>query len=277
MECSQEYFIHNFKFYNASDFNETILNTGTCIYEVIRIENGVALFLESHLNRLFYSADISGLNINEGYCDFESLIDQLIAKNQFKHGKIKIVVKFDSESNNPESDLLIYFTPHYFPSNDEISNGVSVGVCSAIRTNPNAKILHTEARKKANHTIAENKLFEVLLKDNQDNISEGSRSNVFFIKANTIYTPPVSDVLNGITRSNIINICKKNKIAFIEKKINLTELNEMESAFLSGTSLKVLPIRRIDSKDFNVKNTLLLKIIEMYNRLVEDYLSEKLS
>lgn len=277
MECSGDYFIHNNKFYPISDFNELILNSGKSIYEVIRIENNIPLFIENHLNRLFASADISGLNINEGYCDFESLIEQLIAKNKISEGKIKLVVRFNSELSNSQSDLLLYFSPHYFPSNNEIKEGVSVGICSATRKNPNAKVLNTDARNRANHTIVENKLFEVLLIDNKKHISEGSRSNIFFIKDNKVYTPPISDVLNGITRSNIIDLCKKYKIDLIEDKIHLDDINNMESAFLSGTSLKVLPIKYIESKAYNTQSTLLLKIIDLYNKLSENYLKEKLS
>lgn len=116
MECIQEFYIHNFKFHNCSEFNEELFKDGVSIYEVIRIENGIPLFLESHLSRLFHSADISNLNINESYCDFETLIDELIKKNETKNGKIKIIVHYKPELRT-EEDVFIYFTPHYFPTN----------------------------------------------------------------------------------------------------------------------------------------------------------------
>ena len=72
MECYRKYYIHNFKFKQTSDFDDALTNHGISIYEVIRIEQGIPLFLEDHLSRLFESADISHLNINESYCDFET-------------------------------------------------------------------------------------------------------------------------------------------------------------------------------------------------------------
>lgn len=276
MECIQDFFIHNFKLESSSNFDESIFNSGVSIYEVIRIERGIPLFLENHLSRLYQSADISNLKINEGYCDFESLIEQLIKRNTISQGKIKLVLRYNPEKSSHEKDLFIYFTSHYFPSKEEINEGVSVGICNAIRINPNAKVLNTEARNKANHTIAENKIFEVLLQNNLGFISEGSRSNIFYIRNQIVFTAPERDVLNGIARQNIIKICKDHNIELIEKKISKSEILEMDSAFLSGTSLKVLPIKNIEEKMLDTKQSNLLKIINYYDSLIDNYIEEKL-
>jgi len=275
MEYSEHYFIHNFKVKPASEFDELIINQGTSIYEVIRIEQGIPLFLEDHLTRLFDSSEIAHLGIHESYCDFETLIEELIKRNKTDYGKIKLVIRFDKD-NNQEKDFFIYFTPHYFPSKIEYQNGVKVGLCRAVRTNPNAKILNTEARKRANNTIVEEKLFEVLLMNNDGVITEGSRSNIFFIKDNTIITPPSHEVLNGITRRNILRICKKNKIHITEKEIHISELNQMDTMFLSGTSLKVLPVNCLESKKFNTQNALLRNLMHWYDELINDYIESKL-
>lgn len=273
MECFKNYYIQNFKSKSCTEFNENLI-AGISIYEVIRIEKNIPLFLENHLNRLYNSADISNLHINEGYCDFEFLIEQLIAKNNVSQGKIKIVIHYDSDNNNKEKDNLIYFTPHYFPSSNEYKNGVRLGLCKAIRSLPNAKVLNTEARTKANNVIVEEKLFEVLLIDEDGFITEGSRSNIFFIKGQRIFTPPKTDVLMGITRTNIISICKQNGIEIIEKKIHYSEISDMESAFISGTSLKVLPINTIDKNAFLTNTPILKKIMKLYDSLIEGYIKE---
>jgi len=277
MECINGYYIHNFKLIESSKFNEEILIDGTSIYEVIRIEQGIPVFLEDHLNRLFYSAELSNLNIDESYCDFETLIEQLILKNKIKQGKIKIVVHFNTNQMNLEKNVLIYFTQHYFPSEQEIKTGVKSGLCRATRINPNAKILNTNARLKANNIISENKFFEVLLLDDDGFITEGSRSNVFFIKGDTLYTPPNSDILMGISRKNVIELCSKNNIKINEKKIHRSEISEIDSVFISGTSLKVLPLRTIDNDTFNPENKILLKLIELFNFQIQSYVQEKLT
>lgn len=275
MECYKEFFIHNFKLKQSSLFDELILSSGISIYEVIRIEQGIPLFLEDHLNRLFYSADLSNLSINESYCDIETLISELIKKNKTEEGKIKLVIRFDKTNGHKEKDFLIYFTPHYFPTAEEYNLGVKIGICQAIRTNPNAKILNTDARNKADKTIAEEKLFEVLLINNEGFISEGSRSNIFFIKDNKIITPPEKDVLNGVTRKNVVKICKQNKIELIEEKINFSDIQKMDSIFLTGTSLKVLPVRSLEGIEYNTQNRLLIYLKDLYEKLILEYISSK--
>ncbi len=277
MECSKDYYIHNYKFLENSFFNEELFQDGISIYEVIRIENGIPLFLESHLNRLFHTAKLSRLNINESYCDLESLIDELIKKNITYNGKIKLVIHYNSKNKSKEKDLLIYFTSHYFPSNEEYKQGVSVGTCNVVRENPNAKLLNSKARRRANNVIAEKKFFEALLINKEKFITEGSRSNVFFIQGEDLITPPSSDILIGITRSNIIGVCRSNNINVIEKKILYSDIKKMNSSFLSGTSLKVLPIKQIDDIMFDTENLILRTIMKLYDESIEKYISSKLT
>ncbi len=275
MECFKEYFIHNFRIKPLSEFDEIILSSGLSIYEVIRIEQGIPLFLEDHLNRLFYSADLSNLTLNESYCDFEKLIHELIEKNKTNEGKIKLVIKFDKGNRHTEKDLLIYYTPHHYPTLEEYKSGVKIGLCQAVRPNPNAKILNTEARIKANKTIEEGDFYEVLLVDDKGYVTEGSKSNIFFIKNNKIITPPERDVLNGITRINVLKICKKNNIDIIEEKIGYSDIKKMDSAFLTGTSLNILPIRLIEDTKLNTENNILTRLSKLYELSVLEYISLK--
>lgn len=275
MECAENYFLHNFQFKNSGDFNENLLKTGTSIYEVIKVERGLPVFLENHLNRLFDSADISNLKINESYCDFEKLIAELIKKNEVQFGKLKIMVHFENIHSKPEKNLLIYFTPHSKLPSRIYENGVKVGICDAIRINPNAKIYNSDARKRANQRILNEKLFEVLLVDNEGFITEGSRSNIFFIQDNQLLTPPQTDVLNGITRQKIIEICKQNDIPLSVKKLNYSEIHKIDALFLTGTSIKVLPVKSLEKFQFNNKHILLKKMMQLYSQSIEDYLTGK--
>ena len=66
--------------------------------------------------------------------------------------------------------------------------------------------------------------FESILLDHNNNITEGTISNIFIIKNNQLKTPRVNKfVLSGITRQAILDICRENSISFMEDKI--TEKN----------------------------------------------------
>ncbi len=275
MECYKDFYIHNFKLRNCNNFDETIFFKGASIYEVIRIKKGVALFLEDHLNRLFHSADLLSYSINESYCDIEILINELIRKNDTKEGKIKLVIRFDKENGNSEKDFILYFTPHYFPSIKEYQEGIKVGICHITRINPNAKLLNSEARKRANNRIVEEKLFEVLLLNEKGNITEGSRSNIFFIKGNVIITPPEKDVLNGITRKTVIQICRDNAIEIVEEDVLFYDLEKMDAVFLTGTSIKALPVSKIENINYSTNHPVLNQVKDLYNVTINDYIDSK--
>ncbi|MGE0088907.1 MAG: aminotransferase class IV [Bacteroidales bacterium] len=271
MECFLKYYIHNNKIQSCDDFNEVLLKTGVSVYEVIRIENGVALFVNDHIERLFNSASILKLNIRADASQIKSTIRKLIEINKTDLGKIKILIHFDSTSKM-QQNILFYFNPHYFPTAEELSNGVTIGFCDAMRDVPNAKMHNTETRRKANQVITESKLFEALLVDNEGYITEGSRSNVLFIRENTVFSAPEQDILQGIARKNVKRICLMNKIPFIEKRIHKDDLYTMEAMFLTGTSLKILPVANLENYSFLTNNPLLTKLITLYDKYIEDYI-----
>ena len=98
---------------------------------------------------------------------------------------------------------------------------------------------------------AERKGFDdALMLDLKKNICETTISNIFFIKKDRIITPKPENFLNGITRQEVIKICRINKIKLVEKKINFNELNGMEACFVTGTA-EVTPIKKM------VKNSLI--------------------
>ncbi len=79
-------------------------------------------------------------------------------------------------------------------------------------------------------------------------ISEGSQTNIFFVKDEKIFTPLLNKrVLPGVTRSVVINICKKLAIPLLEENIKVNELNLFKECFITGTTTEVKPVTRIDN------------------------------
>lgn len=94
---------------------------------------------------------------------------------------------------------------------------------------------------------AKNGFDEAILLDHDGYVSEGSGENVFIIKDNVVYTPPVySSILVGITRDSVMTLCKDMKIRVIERPVTRTELINADEAFFSGTAAEITPIINID-------------------------------
>ena len=233
------------------------------VYEVVRIIDGIPLFLEEHLDRFFRSAGLAGINITFSAKQLTGFVSSLIEANKVNEGNILLSVKIT---------LKIFFIQHSYPDEKMYREGVNCGLLHAERINPNAKVFQTKVRARANNLIQKQGFYEVLLVDRSGLITEGSRSNVFFIRENSLITPPSGQVLLGITRQKTIRCAEILGLNWEEKEIELTELADFDAAFITGTSPKILPVSQIAELSFSVSNGILRELITQFDLLIEEYL-----
>jgi branched-chain amino acid aminotransferase len=240
-------------------------------YEVIRLMDDIFLFLEEHLVRLNNSVKNCIQNL---YVDFKYLTDSLLKlkyNNSLSFGNVKLLI-YVNENNNIET--IAYETPHYYPSEEQYQKGVTISLYHIEREQPNIKYINNLFQKKCKSEIIAKNVFEVLLVDHNDFITEGSKSNVFFIEDNFVLTPPSSRVLKGITRQHVFNICNALNYNIIEKNISIKELNKYTSVFITGTSPKVLPVNSVNQNVYNVQNPILQRIMKEYDLQIIDYITK---
>jgi len=239
------------------------------IYEVIRVMDSVALFLEDHVERMRESAKIVGYEIKRSNQEIKDDIYKLIEENKIVDLNIKLlVVDIDSEEV-----FVTYFIESFYPPKSYYEKGIHTILLKHERPNPNAKVLLTDFKEDVKRRLDEEKAFEALLVDSKNSISEGSRSNMFFVRDNKVYTAAAGDVLMGITRKYIMKACRDNDIEVIEENYKLDNLPSLEGAFMSGTSVDVLPIASIDSLKINsMNNTIVRKLYDGYLNYVNEYI-----
>jgi len=267
MEAIFDFFIYNEKVYKTTDFNKIYKELNPSIYEVIRLINGKPLFLEEHYERLKNSANLLGQKLNLELSVIKENIEKLAKINNIKDINVKIVI-----NNFDNYNIYLYFIKSQYPTEEMYKNGVKTLIYKAERKNPHAKIIYKELREDINKKLKETECYEALLLNERDEITEGSRSNIFFIKDDKVYTSPSKDVLLGITRQKILKICKENNIEVIETPLKLSEIKNFNSCFLTGTSPKVLPIAKVNDIEYDVNNKTLRKIMNLYDEEIKNYL-----
>jgi branched-chain amino acid aminotransferase len=261
------YFIQNGSVLETGVFR---LNTGIEIYEVVRVINGIPLFLEDHLKRFFHSAWLCHLEIPLDDEEISSMLKNLITLNGVEEGNIRFSYCF-----RPAGNFQAYFIPHHYPDHSDIQKGVVCGILHAERHDPNAKIVQVNLREYANRLMAEKGWYETLLVNLSGQFTEGSRSNLFFLQKGVFITSPPEDVLPGITRNKVINLLMANGEKLVERNFLLNELDFADAAFLTGTSPKVLPVRRVGSVSFHTDLPEIRKLIADYDQLVRQYIKER--
>ena len=171
-------------------------------------------------------------------------------------GNLKIVIKYQDS----KPDVYLFFIPHRYPTVEQYKIGVKVILQFDIRTNPKAKIANWEIRDRANRIIDSNEIYETLLVNDKGEITEGSRSNVFFVKDNVFYTAADNIVLLGITRQKLIDNLSKLGYIIKYEAVNIADLNKYTNCFITGTSPGILAVSTIDEISFAIDENLLLKI-----------------
>ena len=111
---------------------------------------------------------------------------------------------------------------------------------------------------------------EALLLDMNDFVAEGPGANVFFEKDGKLFTPSLGNILPGITRATVLEICNELYIPVEEKQISPEELKQGDAAFFCGTAAEVIGWESLDEVKFPKpwKNSVSSKIQSAYKNLI---------
>ncbi len=236
------------------------------VYEVIRIMEGKPLFLREHIERMEASLLLQSMTLLKSQEEIRNLLEKLLKKNNFKEGNIKLLCNGTSPT-----DLYLFFIPHYYPEDELYREGIITKTLKIERHNPNAKVIDVNYKKAVTDFIQNEKIYEALIVNQKDEITEGSKSNIFFVRDNILITPPLKDVLGGVTRLKIISLAKEHHVPVLEIPFSTKDIPLLEGAFISGTSPNLLPIREIDGQVLNSSsNPVILKLIDYFNKNVQE-------
>ena len=92
---------------------------------------------------------------------------------------------------------------------------------------------------------------EALLEDMNNYVAEGPGANVFYEKDGKLFTPAAGNILPGITRATVLELCKELEIPCEEKLFTINELKEADAAFFCGTAAEVIGWESLDGIKFS--------------------------
>ena len=247
------------------------------VYELISVLNKKIIDLDQHLNRLKVSLRKVKIKYKLSKKKFEETINKLIKLNSIFNGYIYIQITrgvAERKHEFPEKyhPTTIIFTKHLKINKNIYEKGVKIITIPDIRwLRRDIKTTSLLPNVLSKQLAVEKNAFESWLIDD-GNITEGSASNAWIIKnSNTIVTHPANNkILKGVTRDTIIKILKKNSFNIKEKPFNLIEAKNAKEAFLTSSTLSVLPVVKIDN--YNISKgkpgDITKKIINLYNNYI---------
>jgi branched-chain amino acid aminotransferase len=113
---------------------------------------------------------------------------------------------------------------------------------------------------------------EALLNDMHGFVAEGPGANLFFEKEGKLFTPALGNILPGITRATVLEICRELDIEVEEKCFTAAELKNADAAFFCGTAAEIVGFESLDDVKFrmNWNDTVSKKIQSAYSKLVRE-------
>ncbi len=238
---------------------------GFGVYETLRVANGAVRFMDDHVERLLASAQIIELEHSFGAEFVEKSILDLVAATESASYNLKILLIGGQTAL--EANLYILCSNPHYPDKKLYREGVPCITYEYERAFPQAKTLNMLSSYIAYRRAKRAGSYDALLINSEGNITEGTRTNFFCITGKTIYTPPETDILLGVTRKNLLEIAKQNGYAVQEANISPADVSNYDGAFITSTSTKVVPIRSIDDTALKEIPDTLKELMHLFDAL----------
>jgi branched-chain amino acid aminotransferase len=240
------------------------LHYGTGVFEGIRCyktDMGSAVFrLKEHVDRLFGSMHILQMDCPFTREQVFNAILETVRVNKIDACYIRPLAfigygamgVFPKE--NPVNVIIAVWPWGSYLGDEGMKNGIRVKISSFSRPHINATMVRAKAvANYANSLLAKREALkdgydEAVLLDTDGYVAEGSGENIFMVRNGKIKTPPLTAILEGITRDTVIQLAQEHGISLVEERFTRDELYLADEAFFTGTAAEITPIREVDNR-----------------------------
>jgi branched-chain amino acid aminotransferase len=237
---------------------------GFSVFEGIRAYktgSGTAVFrLDTHIDRMFKSAKIIGLDLPFTQRQIIDGCVEAITANDYEECYIRPVgyigyggMGLDYRGCKVNVGIAVWFWGEYL-GDGKLTNGIRIKTSSHTRHHINANM--TKAKAGGNYMLFQmtrtealrQGYDEALLLDPQGHVAEGSVENIFIVRDDKLITPPLTYILDGITRDSIIQLAHKNGIEVREEFFSRDSVYVADEVFFVGTGAEVTPVVEVDDR-----------------------------
>lgn len=222
---------------------------GFGVFDFLRTYNGIPFHAEAHIDRFYRSAAFLELEVPVEKTELTNIVNEGVKKNSLPETGIRITltggVADDPYMITPgEPSLIVTFSGASSPSLGLYEKGGKVITTPYLRQLPEAKTLSYMVAVLAHRQVKKQHAVEAVYVHNGQ-IFEGTIANVLVVKDNTVITPK-NNVLIGITRNVVLELCDKLGIQHREEDLFVKDLSSYDEMFITGTTKEVMPINQFD-------------------------------
>ncbi|MEM7778935.1 MAG: aminotransferase class IV [Pseudomonadota bacterium] len=257
---------------------------GDGVWEGLRLHRGKVAFLTAHLDRLYEGAKAIAMDIGLARDELVERIDAVIDGNQMRDAEgvhIRLMVTRGIRSTpyqDPRvviSPATIVIIPEYkTPLPSTIETGIRLFTVHVRRGDPAVQDQKLNSHSKLNCITAciqatEAGADEALMLDPHGFVATCNSTHFFIVRKGQVWTSTGDYCLGGITRSNVIQVCREAGIPVFEKNFSLTDVYGAEEAFVTGTFAGVVPVTAVDGRTLTAaRGSMVERLQELYRDLM---------
>lgn len=257
---------------------------GDGVWEGFRIVAGHPVFLEAHLDRLFEGAKAIALDIGLSRQELTHAIYATLDANKM-HDDVHVrLMVTRGIKRTPYQDpracignATVVIVPEFKqPKPETLNAGLTLFTVHVRRGYPDVQDPKLNSHSKLNCISAciqatEAGADEALMLDPHGFVATCNSTHFFIVRKGEVWTSTGDYCLGGITRANVLDICRKNNIICHEKNFSLSQVYSADEAFCTGTFAGVVPVRKIDGRVIGdtLPGPMVSRLQELYRGLVE--------
>ena len=260
---------------------------GDGVWEGMRVYQGGVAFMQEHLRRLYAGAKTIDMDIGLTQSEMaQRVFDCLKAQDMTDGVHLRLMVTRGikkSPYQGPRFTITaptVVIIPEYKePVPEVIAKGVSLFTVHVRRTGPAEQDQKLNSHSKLNCILAciqadKAGADEGLMLDPDGFVATCNSTHFFIVRNGEVWTSPNDYCLGGITRGNMIKLCKDNDIPVHEKRFSLFDVYSADEAFITGTYAGATPVRVVDGRIIETLNgPLTQRLSTLYKQLVSDHLT----
>lgn len=234
---------------------------GDGIWEALRLHEGVLVFLDEHLNRLWQAAATVGMDLKMSREDLTTALWRTLDANDM-HDNVHVrfmVTRGIKKTPSQDPRLvvsgpnLVIIAEHKQASPESKQSGVTLFTSTIRRGSPDYLDPRLNCHSKLHEVMAlvqaiEAGADEALMLDLHGFVSTCNATNFFMVKNDEVWTSTGQYCMNGITRAKVIEACGKNDIPCLQKNFSLFDVYGADEAFLTGTFGALTPVKAVDGR-----------------------------
>jgi branched-chain amino acid aminotransferase len=257
---------------------------GDGIWEGIRLHHDTFLFLDQHLDRLYAGAATIGLDIGLSREELTGLLWKTVRANDMHDGvHVRLMVTRGTKktpSQDPRLTIsgptVVIIAEHKAADPDTAEHGIRLFTSTIRRPPPDTLDQKLNSHSKLHEVIALVQAIhagadEALMLDVHGSVSTCNATNFFIVRKGEVWTSTGQHCLNGITRGNVIALCRENGLTVRERDYSLSDVYSADEAFVTGTFGGLTPVVDVDGRTIGAggMGTLTRRIRGLYDALAQ--------